>query len=63
MKVLLNDQAEHFINNLNVDSRSYEGVAGVYQSIGSFIWFKFSDEGCFDAGEEKDFNNAFIKIK
>lgn len=27
MKVLLNDQAEHFIKNLNADSRSYEGVA------------------------------------
>lgn len=62
MKVLLNDQAEEFLKSLNIDS-NFKSVAGVYKSAGYFTWFKFSDQGDFDTGEEEDFNNAFQKIK
>lgn len=62
MKVLLNDQAEEFLNSLNIDS-DFKDIAGVYQSAGYFTWFKLSEDGEFDTGEENNFNEAFQKIK
>lgn len=65
MKVLLNDQAEQFLENMfySVNETTAKDVGGVFPTGRLFTWFRFSEDGEFDTGEENNFNEAFQKIK